>query len=50
MAAKLTKAKLKYRNLGSSCCGTAETNPICIHEDSGLIPGLTEWVKGPVLP
>ena len=21
-----------------------------IHEDEGLIPGLDQWVKGPVLP
>ena len=20
-------------------------NPTCIHEDEGLIPGLTQWVK-----
>ena len=27
---------------GSSCCGTAETNLISIHEDAGLIPGLPQ--------
>ena len=26
------------------------TNPTGIHKDEGLIPGLTQWVKDPVLP
>ena len=25
-------------------------NPTSIHGDEGLIPGLTQWVKDPVLP
>ena len=29
----------------SSHYGTAEMNPTSVHEDAGLIPGLTQWVK-----
>ena len=36
--------------MGSSLHGAAETNLISIHEDSGLIPGLTQQLKDPALP
>ena len=30
--------------------GVAEMNPAGIHGDAGLIPGVTQWIKDPVLP
>ena len=31
-----------FKMYGSSCYGTAETNPTTIHKDVGLIPGLAQ--------
>ena len=32
-------------NTGSTRYSETEMNPISIHEDMGLIPGLAQWVK-----
>ena len=37
------------RNLQSSCCGSVETNSTGVYEEADSIPGLTQWVKDPVL-
>ena len=33
----------------SSRCGSVVTNSTSSHKDVGLIPGLAQWVKDPVL-
>ena len=35
--------------MGVSTVAQRVKNPTSIHEDAGLIPGLTQWVKDPVL-
>ena len=40
---------LRGCELKSSHLGAAETNPTRNHDVSGLIPGLSQWVKDPEL-
>ena len=46
------KRSITFKNCESlhSHYGSAETNLTGIHEDTGLIPGLNQWVKDLVLP
>ena len=40
----------KSTHEGVPVVAQALTNPTSIHEDLGSIPGLTQWIKDPVLP
>ena len=46
---KKKKKKITTERDGSSRRGSAVMNQTRIHEDSGLNPGLSQWVKDPVL-
>ena len=43
-AAQEIAKRRKKKTSGSSRCSSVETNLISIHENVGLIPGLTQWV------
>ena len=43
------QSTIKDFEVGSSHCGTVETNPTRNHEVVGSIPGLAQWVKDPAL-
>jgi len=47
--AKRQKTNKQKKHFRSSHCGASETNPTSNHEVSASIPGLTQWVKDPVL-
>ena len=42
---KHTRKSTESSKKRSSCCDSAETNLTSILEGTGLIPGLTQWVK-----
>ena len=44
-----TQSEKKKGEARSSCCGSMVTNPTRIHEDSGLILRLAQWIGDLVL-
>ena len=47
---KKKKERKKGKQRGAPAVAQQVNNSTGIHEDKGLIPSLTQWVKGPALP
>ena len=46
----MAKLSFKIQSLGGPAVAQQVKNLTSIHEEVGWIPGLTQWVKDPVLP
>ena len=44
------ESQIEFTNPGVPVVAQWLTNPTNIHEDTGSIPGLAQWVKDPALP
>ena len=50
MMVQVISLSSKIRNTGVLIVAQRVKNPTSIHEDSGSVPGLTQWVKDLTLP
>ena len=49
MEAITGRKKIVLKIFGTSCCGSAITNPTSIHEGTGSMPGPAQWIKDLVI-